>query len=583
MVTRSNERGVALLTAVVVLVCIVGISFSLMVMSIADNRESMVNRELIKATARAEAATEIAHKRVLICAANYLPIPTDGTATVNGHDVDYTITPVGVQRIEHDLQGVQTLIQPYSIAANAESNGFTKHVEKIIDVEKTPIFQYVVFYNQDLEILPGPSMTLNGRVHSNHDIYMGSGATLTLHSNYVHSAGEMYRKRKNDGTASTGNVKIQVYGQPGNLRDMESKPQFAPPSADGFDCQFKTGYDANHDGDYIDPGDYKNWALRAVDLWLGTVQTAEHGVKQIEAPSVGNIKMFQPAPGGVGGDYTYDSGTGKYVPVTPAGTGDYEKGYFYGNANLSIIDNKAYDASGAEITVWPDATGDGHPDNPISESTIYDGRENKYVKVTNVNMNVLGKSGYWPSNGLLYTARTDSTESAPNGIRLKNASILQGPLTVVSQDPVYTQGNYNVGDATHPKRPASVMTDSFNILSNAWNDTKTPGHLPTASETTVNAAFISGSYSTTPGVYNGGFENLPRFHEKWDGIACHIRGSFVNIWDSELGTGEWIYGDDNYTAPNRDWNYDTDFNDFSKLPPFTPEVVTTTRVVWVSR
>ena len=581
MKTRKNQKGVALLATIVVLVGIMGLSLGLLYLSLADNRESVVNRDLALAAGLAEGATEVAHNELLHAVANYEEAPSGGVAAVNGQDVAYTITPVGVQRIEVDPQGVQTIVQPYSISADGVTHGLSKHVEKIIDVEKTPIFQYVVFYDQDLEILPGPSMTLYGRVHSNHDIYIGSGATLKLESNYVRSAGHFYRERKNDGTPSTGSVLIQVTGVLGKYLNMESKTQFAPPSADGFDSQFP-GLDANKDGDYIDPGDYKNWTLRAVDLWAGTVQSAEHGVKQIESPAVGNIKMFNAAPGGTGGVYTYDPVTETYVPVSP-GTGDYDKGYFYSNAALSIVDGKAYDSMGVQITSWPDTNGDGKADNPISESTIYDGRENKNVKVTNVDLGVLGKSGYWPTNGLLYTARTDSSATTPNGVRLKNASVLAQPLTVVSPDPVYTWGNYNVGDVTHPKQPASVITDSFNILSTGWNDTKKAGTLPAAKETTVNAAFISGSYSTTPGTYNGGFENLPRFHEKWDGIACHIRGSFVNIWDSEIGEGTWVYGEDNYTAPNRDWNYDTDFNDFSKLPPFTPQVVGTTRVVWVIR
>lgn len=578
---KRGKKGTALMTAIIVLVSILGLSLGLLHLSLADNRESMVNRELTIATSLAEGATEIAHKRTLTAVANYKAVAPSGTASVNGTDVPYTVTPVGNQRIEVDADGVQTIIQPYSIAANATSNGFTKHVEKIIDIEKTPIFQYAVFYNEDLEVLPGPNMTITGRVHSNHDIYIGSGGTLTLDSSYVRAAGKFYRMRKNDGTASTGTVRMRVGSNMGSYRNMESVTQLSAPSAAGFDSQFM-GYDRNGDGDYTDALDYENWTLRAISQWAGTVQSGEHGIRQVETPGVGNTKMYVPTATGNGGDFTYDEGTGTYQAVAP-GTGDYDKGYFYDEAGLSIVDGKVYAADGSEIAVWPDVTGDGIADNPISTKTFYDGRENKNVTTTVVDLDVLGKSGHWPANGLLYAARTDGTEAQPNGIRLEKGGVLFGGLTVVSPNPVYTKGDYNVGDATHPKKPAAVISDAFNVLSNNWKDTKTPGTLPTATATAINAAFISGNYSTTPGDYNGGFENLPRFHEKWDGVTCKIRGSFVNIWDSELQTGQWVYGGDNYTAPTRDWNYDTDFNDFSKLPPYTPEVVTTTRVVWVSR
>ena len=34
-----------------------------------------------------------------------------------------------------------------------------------------------------LEILPGPSMTLGGRVHTNGNLYVGCGSTLTMNTN----------------------------------------------------------------------------------------------------------------------------------------------------------------------------------------------------------------------------------------------------------------------------------------------------------------------------------------------------------------------------------------------------------------
>lgn len=576
---RERERGAALLTALLVLVTLVGLSFALLQSTMADHRESQFNREIIKATALAEAGTEIAHKALLVAAANYRAVPTGGTATVGGVDVPYVITPVGVQRVEVDAQGVQTIIQPYRVSANATSNGYTKHVEKIIDLEKTPIFQYVVFYNEDLEILPGPSMHLYGRIHSNHDIFIGCGSTLTLETEYLHAAGGIFRRRKNDITPTHGTVNIKVMGR-ANYVNMEGLHDFPPPSVSGFDSDF-LGYDANGDGDYDDPADYENWTMRSLDLWEGTVQTAEHGVKQIETPAMGAIQMYEPAEGG--GDYDYDEPTDTYYPVAP-GTGDYEEGYFYGNADLVIIDGAAYDADGNEITVWPDVDGDGIGDSPISESTFYDGREDRYITTTDINLEILGESGYWPANGLLYAVDTSADASQPDGVRLVSGEVLAEPLTVVSPTPVFTLGDYNVGDDDTPKQGASIITDAYNILSNAWDDAdKAPGHLPSATETTINAAFISGGYDTNPGMYNGGFENLPRFHEKWSGVDCHIRGSFVNIWDSDVAKGPWVYGGDNYTAPRRDWNYDTDFNDISKLPPFTPSVVGTTRVVWVMR
>ena len=38
-------------------------------------------------------------------------------------------------------------------------------------------------------------------------------------------------------------------------------------------------------------------------------------------------------------------------------------------------------------------------------------------------------------------------------------------------------------------------------------------------------------------------------------------------------TGAWVYGGMQYTAPTRNWSYDTMFNDAAKLPPLAPRFV----------
>jgi len=51
------------------------------------------------------------------------------------------------------------------------------------------------------------------------------------------------------------------------------------------------------------------------------------------------------------------------------------------------------------------------------------------------------------------------------------------------------------------------------------------------------------------------------------------RGSFVSLNTPQHVDGAWVYGGMQYQAPNRDWSYDTDFNDASNLPPLSPRFV----------
>jgi hypothetical protein len=48
----------------------------------------------------------------------------------------------------------------------------------------TPLFQYAIFYNSDMELFPGAAFNVGGRVHSNGRIYTGTTASITF-SDYV--------------------------------------------------------------------------------------------------------------------------------------------------------------------------------------------------------------------------------------------------------------------------------------------------------------------------------------------------------------------------------------------------------------
>ncbi|MBL4771857.1 MAG: hypothetical protein JKY61_12135, partial [Planctomycetes bacterium] len=287
-----------------------------------------------------------------------------------------------------------------------------------------------------------------------------------------------------------------------------------------------------------------------------------------------------------GGDYTYNDGTEEFEFVG-VGLGTHDKGYFHGNAGLSIIINEdgndfqVFGPGGAEN----DSSGVSYRQLLIDSGALdiegmADMRQSEsshdHTTVLEIDVALLGQAGLFPENGLLYTAHygmEDGTEA--KGVLLKNGSELAGRLTVACEGSIYIQGDYNTVD----KQGASVIGDAVNLLSNSWDGSKTPGSLPAATETTYNCAFITGNYESEGGRYNGGLENLPRFHENWRNINCNITGSFVNTWDSAYATGDWRYGSDRYKAPRRNWSYDTDFNQVGSLPPFTPMVVNSRQVV----
>ncbi|NJM68288.1 MAG: hypothetical protein HC851_22795 [Acaryochloris sp. RU_4_1] len=206
----------------------------------------------------------------------------------------------------------------------------------------------------------------------------------------------------------------------------------------------------------------------------------------------------------------------------------------------------------------------------------------------------------------LYNGSSLNTTSAVTG-----APTIEG-LTIISDEAVYIRGDYNLHTDSNPAtdtwRPAAIMADTVNVLSNAaqlddsdqraYNSSNIPDStssgqidynntLRTASETTINAAFLSGSEITGGAngagtqlntIQSGGVNNYPRFHEGWSGINFNYLGSLVSLSEPRRVNSSFCGSADAtncniYSAPNRNWDYDSRFNDAGDLPPLTPRTV----------
>ncbi len=512
-----NRKGIVLITAYLVIVVVAILAAVLIQRSLSEFNLARRNKIIAEGTYLAEAAIEQAAFNLSSRIANHQSAPDTFTDVVNisaDFNVNYVWTALDSEHTTLNPLGIATFIRHYRITGTAVDVNYAipVSVNQMVALKKTYTFQHAVFYNDDLEMLPGPNMTLSGKIHSNEDIYIGTHNTFTIDSDYLYSAGSIYNQRKDSSQVMAGTVRI---------KNKDTGTYFAmtePGDPEPLDC------------------DRSDWTDESQDRWGGTVKSSVHGITALAVPTVGSIEPT---------------------------------GYYAQNADLKIVNSIVYNKAGNPVIL---------PVGTITTSSFYNQREAKWIDVTNIDMALLNTSGFFPANGLVYVTRSDASPTSPNGVRLNNATELYGPLTVVSNDPVYVKGDYNNTN----KKPAAVISDSLDILSNSWLDANS--NLPLAnriaSTTTVNAAFIAGIDTTTPGNYNGGLENYPRFLENWTGKTLRIRGSFVELWNSLIGQGAWVYGAPQYTAPNRDWNYDTDFNNSSNLPPFTPFAVEIERVAW---
>ncbi|HYG73902.1 MAG TPA: hypothetical protein VEK08_02715 [Planctomycetota bacterium] len=517
-------------------------------------------------------------------------------------------------------------------------------VNKMVDLDFVPLFQYLAFYNRfDMEILPGNDMNLRGRIHSNRDIYIGAqpGKKLILNSSSVKSSGSMHRHRKDKTTSSSdyfmeGTVQFKKKGvsesapvNAANYPTMESvgklktpNNQTVPTSAapSGYDSSFG-GYDGNNDGKIDSNSDLPGFSNGVQSRWDGTVQVGANGVPVLEAPT--DIRAYLPPVNGETPTHKKNPATGFMEPAASGGTD--VPGSFMKMADMVIESNGSttrirdgagtvlFEQSGSNVTVNKLQNSTGNPVVPVTEKQMFDGREysgggaadaNGMVKVTDIDVAKLNSAfrndtpvptRVFPTaaennvGSIIYAYRTDTTEKSPHGVRLSNGAELNNKLTFVSEDPVYIKGDFN--KTSNGKKGSIILADSVNLLSNQWDDSKTAGSpLPKPTgDLEVNAAMMTGAYETiAPNAsgagakYNGGFENFPRFHEDWSGAgkAVNILGSFVSLFTSTYGKGAWVYGGNKYTAPVRNWNFDKDFLKPENHPPGFPVSVGETRVAW---
>lgn len=163
-------------------------------------------------------------------------------------------------------------------------------------------------------------------------------------------------------------------------------------------------------------------------------------------------------------------------------------------------------------------------------------------------------------------------------------------LTVIAENPVYIQGDYNDGNldstfaSTSPHVACAVIADAVTLLSDNWNDLNSfsypynPNDRPRAN-TMFRTAVVGGkgipfempNGAGVPVDYgtDGGMHNFLRYLEG-NGNTIYYHGSVVSFYYSHQATGTYKCCTTVYGAPSRTYKFDTDFETPSLLPPRTP-------------
>ncbi|UCE65971.1 MAG: pilus assembly PilX N-terminal domain-containing protein [Candidatus Zixiibacteriota bacterium] len=531
----NSESGVVLIVCMIILLMlsligIASITTSNSEMQVAGNEMSSTG-----AFYAAEAGLEKATSEIITSYENTgappSPLPT-ALETMNNYRYYYYVSDLGPAAgrtlTYGSYNGLYATVKSFEIISQGVDNNLEAGVEIEMDIEDAliPVYQFAVFYENLLEIGPGPDMTVSGRLHSNSDTYVEAGSNLFM--DQLSSAGNIYYGTAPGSGDSPGTGNILIKDGNGNYQNMR-----------------------NGDGTYLDATD-PDWVNSSISRWGNTVEDHNHGITDLYMPI---------------------AGAGN--PVDMIDRAESNPDSYENLAGLKFVDGQALyrQIDGT----WLDVTGLLIADGTISASTFYDEREGQNVLSLDLDVSLLAASGYYPPNGIIYSSQPEMVGNI-TAIRLTNGSQLPSGLTVATNNPLYTLGDFNSVN----KRPASLMADAITILSNSWDDASSGLGIGAraASATTVNAAYITGNTETgSPGHdYSGGLENLPRFLENWNGVTFTWKGSAVSLWYSRQAISP--YGMTYYNPPVRDWGFDTDFLDAAYLPPGTPMVNVIMKTGW---
>lgn len=476
---------------------------------------------------------------------------SDGAGHINRTWVDTSPTTV-MTNLDSQFQGLYGLVYLCHLRANARPLQSTYQASGAVcqDVELAtiPVFQFAIFYALDLEVNPGPAMTVTGKVHSNGSLFSSPGTSLDFMDN-VSAVGSINNSRNtNDPNANSGIIpNYHVTPLPGCGSLTLPVTNVGPSAAQAILDQPPTGESS------LSPEGQQRYYNKC-DLII----TTTNGSLTVAAGLWAGLTNLPPD-----------------VPAN----GTNPASYSFIKTNASFYDEREQkwtlvtDLDVAALGNWMSNSG-----------AVLNGSDQL------LNSHQL--------NSIYISDRRTAAGKMP-AVRIKNArSLPVSGLTVATPQPLYVLGSYNAPDLTvgstntSATKPSSLLGDSVTVLSSKWSDaygsSSTVGSRP-ATNTTVNAALLAGIVpsATTAGNakhYSGGVENYPRFLEDWGSSTLTYNGSMVVLFPSRYATNWWITPGGNstnyYQAPTRRWAFDVNFLNVNRLPPGTPQVLKLVRSQW---
>src|SRR5256885_509283 len=110
------------------------------------------------------------------------------------------------------FQGLNAIRDPWKLTTTVSSQAGTQvQLTRTFYNNRIPVFQFGMFYNDDLEISPGAAFSFGGRVHTNGNLYVRGGGTLKFDSR-VSASGEIVVDVARNGWANNNTYPYAGFG-----------------------------------------------------------------------------------------------------------------------------------------------------------------------------------------------------------------------------------------------------------------------------------------------------------------------------------------------------------------------------------
>lgn len=464
----------------------------------------------------------------------------------------------------------------YRIISNVQkansSSGVVGTAQEDVLLALVPLTTWAIFYNGLLEFSDCATMTVNGRVHANGPIYVGGPDVLTFKNPVTTTSTFTSPANVGLGPWTSNNWNVVFNTQPGYTTNVASVTS----SLNMTNAHFQIDIPPAGENSMSTTGQERLYNKAQMILLVTNSSTVSTNVSV-------RIILQDSTDGGLtvpGADTSKDTNSFAYANISSAGVST--------NLPFLTLTNSFLDQR--ENTT-----------NLVTQIDV--GQFSKWASTNNAIYNKFLQYGRYPT--ILYVA-DQRTKTAKNlaVVRLSDAAQLPSNggmgFTVATQNPLYTWSDYNIktssGSMTGSNNlyevPAALLSDSLTILSSGWTDSESWTAFSTgnandnASNTTVNAAIVTGTVASTDTSAtgnSGGVHNLPRLLEDWGGCTLYLNTSILRLWDSKMATNQFRMPNATkpyYSPPTRTFSFDTHFLDPSKYPQGIPLALVPIRFAW---